>query len=253
MAKHFFSNIEGLRELYGRLYKETFSKHFFDFMDRKIVSIIKKETGLSPSPQFTFGFGHLYEATELYSPGVISVLKLSIGIASVVGHNVSFCWRSKTGNIVRIDQEEFDEDDIECWMEGLTPDQYYADLALYTNKKPPFKMKNLPFDLEIRDYAYTMELMVTIPDGFAFDAMNEEIDNIIVKHNEIAEEYARDESKDSQLLAVHNWKISKLDGEKLNIYLDAASPEILKKIVKGLTKYPSVTKVEMDLPSYLDN
>jgi len=49
--------------------------------------------------------------------------------------------------------------------------------------------------------------------------------------------------------AVHNWKISLTEEGLIKIYLDASSPEILKTIVKHLSKYPSVEKVEMDLMS----
>jgi hypothetical protein len=55
--------------------------------------------------------------------------------------------------------------------------------------------------------------------------------------------------KKSFLHRVHNWKISDMDKNKIKIYLDGASSEILKKIVKALTKYKSVVKVEMDLNS----
>ncbi|WP_443944110.1 hypothetical protein ACJVDH_14450 [Pedobacter sp. AW1-32] len=219
-------------------------------MDRKIVALVKQATGLSPSPQFAVARRSPRANTpDLYEEGEISCLNLSFGIASTIGHDFKFCWKSKSGDIVRICDEGFDEEDLDCWLEDVTPEKYYEDLSLYGNKKPPFKLKNLPFELEIRDYAYSMDVFVRLKEQTGVEEIRRTLDEVIVVFNENADALARGIKKGKILQAVHNWKISLTEEGLIKIYLDAASPEVLKAIVKHLSKYPSVEKVEMDLMS----
>jgi len=249
MALHFFSKDPGIKNLYDEKALIPFSDHFYDFMDRKIVVLVKQSTGLSPSPQFSMTLRFMEPETKLYISGQISYLNLRFGIASTVGHNFKFCWKSKSGNIVRISDEGFDEADLDCWLEGITPEKYYEDLSLYGNKKPPFKLKNLPFELDIRDYAYSMDVFVQLKEQTDLEEISRTLDEVIVVFNENADAIARGMKKGKIIQAVHNWKISLTEEGLIKTYLDASSPEILKAIVKHLSKYPSVEKVEMDLMS----
>lgn len=220
-----------------------FSNHFYGFMGRRFTLLFKQGTGLSPSPQVTTGRIDRDSNLEMYIPGDISRLNFRIGIASTVGYDIAFCWKSKSGKIVRIDDEDFDENDLECWLEGLVPEKYYEDLALYTNKKPPFKIKDLPFELDIKDYGYSMDVFVTFKNQFVPDDISNDLNKAIVVHNELASL----ENDKKPLQAVHNWKITNLEDGRVKVYLDAASPEILKKIVKAVANRDDVRKVEMDL------
>jgi hypothetical protein len=249
MSAHFFPKKNDLIAFLSSLAKVNFSVHFYDMLDRKVTTLIKQGTGLSPSPQITIGIS-MTNGVRYYEPSAeTSRLSFTLGIANTVGHDISFCWRSKSGKFISISDENFDEDDLECWMEGLTPEKYYEDLARLTNKRPPFKVKNLPFELEIRDYAYEMNIYVTLNKQGLFDHINGDLDNIIVKFNDLA--HARDigQAKGPVLQGVHNWKITLEEDGRILIYIDAASPDILKKLMMGLAKHEEVTKVEMDLVS----
>ena len=222
-----------------------FSDAFYNFLGRKFTVLFKKSTGLSPSPQLTTSRIDRDSDLEMYISGNVSRLNLRIGIASTVGYDICFCWKSKSGKTVRIDDEDFNEEDLECWLEGLLPEKYHADLILYTSRKPPFKIKDLPFELEIRDYSYSMDIFITLKDQSENLIIGNDLNEIIVSHNELAEQ----ENNKKPLQAVHNWKIITLEDGRIKIYLDAASADILKKIVKAFTKWSTVSKVEMDLMS----
>ncbi len=57
--------------------------------------------------------------------------------------------------------EDFEEADLECWLEGLEPEKYYAEWERGNNKKQLFRFrKKLPYTLEVRDFAYSMCLLI---------------------------------------------------------------------------------------------
>ena len=247
MATHFFSKNPSIVNWYNSYLSIPFSEKFYDFLDNRMVSLVKKGIGLSPSPQFTVASISTQDGIEMYEPAEISRLRFFIGIASVARHPITFCWKSKSEKIVSIDETDFNEENLECWLEGLTPEKYYEDLALYTNKKAPFKISKLPFELEIRDYAYSMHVYINLNSVERVDEINLDLDRIIQMHNNNTDARDRGLAKGAPLQELHNWKITIEADDRIMIYLDAASPEILKTLVKGLIKYDEVTKVEMDL------
>jgi len=223
-----------------------FSEHFYDFMDRKVVTLFKLGTGLSPSAQITITMGSQDRGIKFYEvENELSRINIVLYIADGIGHEISFCWKSKSGKLISI----ADEEDLECWMEGLTPKKYYEELAADVDKRAPFKMKNLPFELEIRNYAYTMHVYVTINEKGLFNSISETLNHIFLKFNQLADERERGKNAGPILQAVHNWKIELEKDGRLLIYIDAASPDILKNLMNGLAQYQQVTKVEMDLCS----
>lgn len=84
-----------------------------------------------------------------------------------------------------IGDEDFDEDDLECWMEGLTPEQYYKDLKTYGCKKTPFKIGKLSFELEIRDFNYTVHVSISLRYPAASGEISREPDSCIANFNEL--------------------------------------------------------------------
>jgi len=250
MATHFFSKSPRIRGWYNEAASVKLSEHFYDFMDRKVVTLFKLGTGLSPSAQITITMGSQDRGIRFYEvENELSRINIVLYIADGIGHEISFCWKSKSGKLISIGDEEFDEDDLECWMEGLTPEKYYKELTAEVNKRLPFKMKNLPFELEVRNYAYTMHLYITVNEKGLFNSISETLNHIFVKFNQVADERERGKNAGLILQAVHNWKIELEKDGRLLIYIDAASPEILKNLMKGLARYQQVTRVEMDLCS----
>ena len=69
----------------------------------------------------------------IYQPGLVSKLNLVLWIMPEYNDNIRFCWKSKTDKIITPTDEHFDEEDLECWLEGLKPNKYWAEVA--TEKK----------------------------------------------------------------------------------------------------------------------
>ena len=65
----------------------------------------------------------------IYQPGLVSKLNLVLWIMPEYNDNIRFCWKSKTGKIITPTDEHFDEEDLECWLEGLKPNEYWAEVA----------------------------------------------------------------------------------------------------------------------------
>jgi len=94
-----------------------------------------------------------------------------------------------------------------------------------------------------------MHVYVTINEKGLFNSISEMLNHIFLKFNQLADERERGKNAGPILQAVHNWKIELEKDGRLLIYIDAASPDILKNLMNGLAQYQQVTKVEMDLCS----
>ncbi|ANI88255.1 hypothetical protein A9P82_02415 [Arachidicoccus ginsenosidimutans] len=226
--------------------KVPFGEKFYDFMDNKITALLKQEADITPTPQINVIWSW---SKNFYEPGEISRINLDLHLQShSIGHPISFCWRSKSGEPISISDEDFDEDNLEYWLEGVDAEKFHEELA-QAKKAAPFRIGRLPFELEIRDYEYSMHVYVTLSDKEIFEEVSTHLDKTLSDFNKLA--YAREfgEKKGKPLQGLHNWKITETEDGRMQLYLDAASPEVLKKILKELTKFKPVTKVEMDLVS----
>ncbi len=136
-----------------------FSKKFCEYFSKNFTALFFKETGLRPSTKVTLAGYKQYNETPIYEPGPVSKLNLVLWIMPEYNDDISFCWKSKTGAIIQTTDEEFDEEDLVCWMEGLKPSEYWSQVA--TEKKAhPYQVAGLPYELKVFDYGTEMELRI---------------------------------------------------------------------------------------------
>ena len=153
--------------------------------------------------------------------------------------NVSFCWKSKTGKIIKPTDEDFDEEDLECWIEGLKPDEYWKQVA--TEKKShPFQIANLPFELKVFGFGVDTVLRIY------FTGNKEEIEQVISETIEAYNE--KSEALNRKNGVVHNCRIF-YEEPILTASVDtgSAGTRIIKQILKSFKKLKGIKKVEVDL------
>ena len=159
---------------------------------------------------------------------------------------------NKSMSEVYVSDYEFTSDDFAFLAQLHEKDQfanssYNHDLAKATKKIPPFKVGKLPFELEIRYYGHKMYVYITIKDSNAFANIKSDLSTVINKHNKHVDARANGRSKGAALLRVNKWRISMGRDGIIVMYLDGASPGVLKKIVDELAKHKAVVKVQMNL------
>ena len=137
-AEFYYCHNDYLRNGYKR-YGLYFSQHFCEYFSKSFAALFFKETGLRPSTKVTLAGYKQYNETPIYEPGPVSKLNLVLWIMPEYNDDISFCWKSKTGAMIQTTDEEFDEEDLVCWMEGLKPSEYWNQVA--TEKKHiPFRL-----------------------------------------------------------------------------------------------------------------
>jgi len=126
----------------------AFSPKFCHFFSEKFEELFVSTTGIKPSRKIGILMPNRDDSRQLYEPGLVSRLNPVLWIMPDYFDDISFCWQSKTGNMVKPTDEEFDLSDLECWLEGLKPVEYWKQVATEKNIHP-FKISNLPFELKV--------------------------------------------------------------------------------------------------------
>ena len=194
---------------------------------------------LKPSSKVTLAGYKQRNELPIYQPGLVSKLNLVIWIMPEFNDNVSFCWKSKTGKIIKPTDEDFDEEDLECWIEGLKPDEYWKQVA--TEKKShPFQIANLPFELKVFGFGVDTVLRIY------FTGNKEEIEQVISETIEAYNE--KSEALNRKNGVVHNCRIF-YEEPILTASVDtgSAGTRIIKQILKSFKKLKGIKKVEVDL------
>ena len=135
--------------------------------------------------------------------------------------------------------EDFDEEDLECWIEGLKPDEYWKQVA--TEKKiHPFQIANLPFELNV--FGFGVDTVLRIH----FTGNKEEIEQVISETIEAYNE--KSEALNRKNGVVHNCRIF-YEEPILTASVDtgSAGTRIIKQILKSFKKLKGIKKVEVDL------
>jgi len=216
-----------------------FSKNFCNFFAETFTKIFVNTTGLKPSSKVTLAGYKQRNELPIYQPGLVSKLNLVIWIMPEFNDNVSFCWKSKTGKIIKPTDEDFDEEDLECWIEGLKPDEYWKQVA--TEKKShPFQIANLPFELKVFGFGVDTVLRIY------FTGNKEEIEQVISETIEAYNE--KSEALNRKNGVVHNCRIF-YEEPILTASVDtgSAGTRIIKQILKSFKKLKGIKKVEVDL------
>ncbi len=202
------------------------------------TTLIYKQAGLKPSSKVTLAGYKQQNDLPIYQPGIISKLNLVLWIMPEYNYNISFCWKSITGKIVKPTDEDFDETDVECWIEGLKPAEYWA-YAGTEKKQHPFSSLTLSFD--VFDFGVNMNLRL-YASASKYDLIVDNLNKTISAFNETSE------GKDRKDGVVHNWAWQK-EQNYINLSIDTGSAGLLiiKKILMQLKVKIEISKVEIDL------
>lgn len=221
---------------YGVYFSEKFCCFFADNVD----AIMKREAGLAPSTKVSLSMLRPTHDLPMYEKGEVSVIRTAISILPEFIDNIEFCWRSKTGKIIATTDEDFDSEDLECWIEGLKPALYWAQVSS-TIHNHPFQ-KDLPFELIVRNFGTLMKLTIDVSTINATEAISESLHRLITQHNE------KSEAQDRKNGVIHNHN-SHTEGNTiiLNIDLGSAGVPFIKKLLKKLSEFTEVQHVELDL------
>jgi hypothetical protein len=155
--------------------------------------------------------------------------------------NLSFCWQSKSGKIIKTTDEDFDESDVECWVEGIKPVEYWKQAA--TEKVSyPFQIKNLPFPVKVFGFGVHMGLAITLSNVNVSSTIILQLADEIEKYNN------KSEKNNGKNGYIHNSSAS-VEENKLDFRIDvgSASLVIIKNLLKALANFPEVIEVAIDL------
>lgn len=240
MKPKFFTCSHGLKDRWND-YGVFFSEKFCCFFSDKIEEIIKQETGITPSTKVSLSSFRQNNDLPMYEQGEISVIRTAISILPRFIDNINFCWKSKTGKTVLTTDENFDETDIECWIEGLKPALYWEQVSSNV-KTYPFQVANLPYQLNVYGFGTHMALNIILSNEQMANAIIAQLDNVIQNHN------VKSEAQNRKTGIVHN-NIGYIEDKTILFRIDVGSAGVifLKKILKELAKYPEVKEVSIDL------
>ena len=171
----------------------------------------------------------------------VSKLNIAISILPDFIDNIVFCWEAKDGTIVKTSDEQFDEENLVCWIEGLKPKLYWD--KAYTKKiDHPFLIPNLPYDLDVLDYGTLMSFTIETNEISNATTIINSVTNLIDSHNDISL------SKERKNGIIHNYYHEITNTSIIfRIDLGSAGIIIIKKILKQLSKYSNIKKVILDL------
>lgn len=237
-TQFYYCDNETLRNGFGR-YGLLFSQQFCEFFSKNFTKEFYNVTGLRPSTKVTLAGYKQHNDLPIYQPGLVSKLNLVLWIMPEYNDNISFCWKSKSGEIINPTKENFNEDDLECWIEGLKPLEYWGQVGT-VKKSHPFEMKNIPFNVKVFDFGVEMILRIYAKNDY--NRIKEVVSNTIEKFNDISEANNRKKG------VVHNHRfVHENDYLLLQIDTGSAGIEIIKKILKQMAKMNTIEKVEIDL------
>jgi hypothetical protein len=162
----------------------------------------------------------------------------------IINHNwnyVGIKWRSKSGRIYDIADEDIACDDVEFWIEGLEPDLYYK--QLYPGDKLPFKLKDLTYELVVNRLSLYASLEMTLKPGAQSDAefIKDQVSHFIADFN------LASEKKNLKYGAIHTAK-GYIEDIKIVFELDLGTvgPGFYQKILKFLSRLNYFDKVEIN-------
>ena len=234
----YYCDNEWLRNGFSR-YGLFFSQQFCEFFSKNFIREFYNGTGLRPSTKVTLAGYKQHNDTPIYQPGSVSKLNLVLWIMPEYNDNISFCWKSKSGRIITPTEENFNEDDVKCWIDGLKPLEYWKQVA--TQKKShPFEIQNLSYDLKVFDFGVEMILRIYAKNNYSI--IKEVISNTIEKFNILSEA----DSRKNGVVHTHRF-VQKTDHFVLQIDTGSAGIEIIKKILKEISKINTINRVEVDI------
>lgn len=218
-----------------------FSKKFCEYFSDNFENIFVKGTGIKPSYKVTLAGFKQRNERPMYEEGEVSRLNVVIWVMPSTYFNISFCWQSKSEKIVHTTDEDFNEEDLDCWLEGVDPVALWKAVAT-EQKEHPFHIKELPYDLKVLGFGTEMTVIIDTRDDSGIDNIAEQLSSAIYEYND------KSEQKDRKDGLVHNHRTNVADNKiELRIDTGSAGVLIIKKLLKILAKQTNVKEVILDL------
>lgn len=172
----------------------------------------------------------------LYKKNIVSKLSIDL-VVNGNGNSLSILWKSKSGRIYDMADEDVPCDDIEFWFDDSFDALLYHK-QLYPKVDLPFNLKNLPFEVTIERLNIDCVITMTLKDDAVSRAGEavQKIDTCIDDFNTKAEKNEED--------AVHNWR-TEVEDNRIIYEMDTgfAGPEILKTLFRLCAKMDIFSKV----------
>lgn len=238
-AKYFYC-IDIVRNAWSS-YGVTFSDKFCSFFSDKVDELMTRMTGLSPRSKISLSLFPLGSGKSMYEVGKVSKINTALIILPDFYGEISFCWKSKSGKIIKTTDVDFEEDDLECWMEGLTPGAYWG----YLREKQNIHI------LDLKGLQYTLNFYGDGPD-YTIQIRCKNIDDVKPVQNRIEtmieDHNSKSLAKDRKNGLVHNYSLDS-DDECLNMRIDVGSAGIpfLKSLLKDLNRFDGIMEVTVDM------
>ena len=241
MESRFFHCTEPMRKIWNK-YDVYFSEKFCNYFSNSIKDIFYREAGLKSGFKVGLSLFRPYQHDlAMYEPGPISKINTALSILPEFTDPISFCWKSKSGRIVHTYDEDFDETDLECWIEGLKPSLYWEQLN-QTSIDHPLKVKNLPYELTVRGVGMHMGLAIELSDAANAAAIIERLSQDVKTYNDQSGAKGREKG------VVHNCHGEIVDREiRFRIDVGSAGIVFVKKLLRRLGAFKEVKKVTVDL------
>lgn len=224
------------------------SEKFCRFFADNVEQIFLKEAGIRPS--FKIGLTMFkpfnneppHDIPEMYLTGKTSRIITAISILPEFQQPVIFCWKSKSSNqLVTPMDEDFDEADLECWMEGIDAPLFWKYINS-TQEKHPFKLKDIYFPVEVLGFGVDMGLQIYLADQKLLPVITDQISKVIERNNNMSLK------KDRKFGIIHNgYPITEAYGMNYRIDTGSAGPLVVNKILKAINKIEGITKLVIDL------
>jgi len=236
----FFYCTDEMRSFWNE-YGIYFSKKFCEYFSNNVKEILYREAGLKPSTKVSLSTFKPYDlAGPMYEQGPISKIHTALSILPEFTDPIDFCWKSRSGKIIRTDDEDFDEGDLECWIEGLKPSLYWEEVHEAAIDHP-FKIKNLSYRLIVNGVGTPMTLHIELTDTVAAQEIIDTLYGEVESYNRKSEEKRRANG------VVHNCNGGLVPtGIEFTIDIGSAGISFVKTILKKLNEYP-ITSVTIDL------
>lgn len=229
------------KSAYHRLLNVEVSDIFFNCADSQLRKDFEQNTGLKINHQTSVTIPQDVQNFNLKTDTISS-----FGVSIFVNYNwnqVKIKWKSRSGRVYKLSDEDIDCKDIVFWFEGLDPVLYHQ--QLFPKVELPFTFNKLKFEVKIE--RLTIDLLLEIHLDNSSDAKKEliisDLDKLISKWNARTErEDTKKEKRGEEWYeskgVIHNWKIIKNIGSLLSIQFDMGSADIfvLKKMIELLNK-----------------
>ncbi len=169
-----------------------------------------------------------------------SIINLSYGLVSsfetsiFINYNYLFvkvCWRSKSGIVYNMGDENIDCADIEFWIEGIDP--LLVRKYLYPKYNNPFNLNNLSYELRVESLQIDLVVEAELKSGCGvpINTIAHEIDGFAEEYNH------RADKSNGKIDPVHKWKTSALEGRaKVEFDLGLSGMTFMPKFLKHLSE-----------------